>query len=281
MDFVYALILGIVEGLTEFLPISSTGHLLVVSALLHFPTSITDPAAHEAFRGTFALFIQLGAVIAVLVYFARDLLSQAKKIPSDRGTQRFWLNILIAFLPAALVGFFFGKSLKAILFDQPVVIGLALVIGGIVLWLIDKRVDQSTTNSLENISPLQALWIGIAQLLAFIPGVSRSGASIVGGILTGLNRNLATTFSFYLAIPTLGSATIYDLYSSLRGGLIHTTDLPIMIIGMGVSFVMAYASIAWLLWYVSTHNFRAFGIYRIIAGAIIIALALFTQALSF
>jgi undecaprenyl-diphosphatase len=274
MDFVYALILGIVEGLTEFLPISSTGHLLVVSALLQFPTSIADLAARQAYRETFDIFIQSGAIIAVLIYFARDLFQQARKLPADRPTQRFWVNVFIAFLPAAIIGFLFRKQIKALFFNNYIVIGLALIVGGIIFLLVERKERQGNIHSLEMVSPLQALWIGIAQVVALIPGVSRSGASIIGGMISGLDRQLATTFSFYLAIPTLGIATIYELVSSLREGLIQGADLPVFLIGMGVSFVMAYASIAWLLWYVSTHNFRAFGIYRIIAGAVIVALAL-------
>jgi undecaprenyl-diphosphatase len=280
MDFVYALILGIVEGLTEFLPISSTGHLLVVSALLQFPTSIADLPARLAYRGTFDIFIQFGAIIAIFIYFARDLLKQAQKLPTDRNTQRFWLNIVIAIIPAVIVGLLFRNQIKTYLFN-PVVIGLALIVGGIIFLIVESRERPSTTHSLETVTPLQALWIGIAQLFSLIPGTSRSGASIIGGMLTGLDRQIATTFSFYLAIPALGLATVYDLVSSLREGIIQSSDLPVFLIGMGVSFVMAYASIAWLLWYVATHNFRAFGIYRIIAGAIILVLALFTQVLSF
>ncbi len=271
MDFVYALVLGIVEGLTEFLPISSTGHLLVASALLSFPP--------QQLRATFDIFIQIGAVLAVIVYYGRDLVHQAQKVPTDRGTQRFWLNILIAFVPAAVVGLLFQKAIEANLLT-PIVVGIALILGGIVFLLVEQQDRPGTTHKVEQVSPVQALTIGIAQVFSLIPGVSRSGASIIGGLLVGLDRVTATTFSFYLFIPTLGAATLYQLYTAFRDKEIVTGELALLVVGTAGAFVVAYASIAWLLRFISTHTFRAFGVYRIIAGAIIVALALFTSVLS-
>jgi undecaprenyl-diphosphatase len=272
MDFLFAAILGVVEGLTEFLPISSTGHLLIASALLHFP-------ADRAFRETFDIFIQLGAIIAVVIYFAKDLIGQAQKIPSDKATQRFWLNVIIASIPAGMVGFFFRNIISGSL-RTPLIIGVALVIGGVIFLLVEARSLSAKTHELHEISPLQALWVGIAQIIALIPGVSRSGATIIGGLFVGLDRRVATAFSFYLAIPILGSATVYELFSAIKDGHVTGASLPYLLIGTVVAFVFAYASIAWLLRYVATHNFRAFGIYRIIVGAIIIVLALFTSVLA-
>ena len=277
MDFLFAIILGIVEGLTEFLPISSTGHLLVASALLSFPPS-------GAYRVNFDVFIQIGAVIAVLVYYARDLLKQAQKIPSDRATQRFWLNILIAFLPAAIIGLLVESRIDAFL-DQSgslpaLLIGVALIAGGIVFLLLEREERPGTVHNLEAVTPKQALVVGVAQVVSLIPGVSRSGASIVGGLLAGLDRVTATAFSFYLFIPTLGAATLYKLYSGLKRDEIVASQLPLFLVGTVVAFLVSYATIAWLLRYVATHNFRIFGVYRIVAGGIIVLLALFTTVLS-
>ncbi|MEP7285069.1 MAG: undecaprenyl-diphosphate phosphatase [Chloroflexota bacterium] len=284
MDFLFALILGIVEGLTEFLPISSTGHLLVASALLHFP-----PLVPPGLRITFDIFIQLGAVLAVIVYYGRDLLAQASRIPSDQSTQRFWLNILIAFLPAAIVGLLAKKWIDALTSGNgslaSLIIGVALVLGGIVFLIIERRPQPANSapthpvGQIPQVTTRQAFLIGLAQVVSLIPGVSRSGATIVGGLLTGLDRVTATAFSFYLFIPTLGAATVYSLYSAAKSGTLDTSQLPLLAVATVAAFIVSYASIAWLLRYVSSHSFRVFGIYRIIAGVIIIGLALFTPLL--
>jgi undecaprenyl-diphosphatase len=272
MDFLYALILGIVEGVTEFLPISSTGHLLVASALLNFPSA-------EKLRVTFDIFIQIGAVLAVTIYYGRDLIRQAQRLPSDQGTRQFWLNILIAFLPAAIVGLLLQRQIEANLL-KPVVVGLALILGGIVFLAIEQQDRSESTHQLEQISPIQALVVGLAQVVSLVPGVSRSGASIVGGLLVGMDRLTATVFSFYLFMPTLGAATLYKLYTAIRDHDIVGSDLPLLAVGTIAAFVVAYGSIVWLLRYIASHNFRAFGVYRIIAGAIILVLALFTSVLA-
>jgi undecaprenyl-diphosphatase len=271
MDYVFAVFLGFVEGITEFVPISSTGHLLVASALLSFPP--------EQLRVTFDIFIQIGAVFAVIVYYGRDLVRQAQSVPSDPGVRCFWVNVFIAFLPAAVVGVLLQKQIEANLL-KPIIVGIALMLGGIVFLLIERQDRTGITHDLKQVSPVQALLIGIAQVLSLIPGVSRSGASIVGGMMVGLDRITATAFSFYLVIPTLGAATLYRLYTAFRDKELVAAQLPLLVVGAVTVFVVAYASIAWLLRYVSSHDFRAFGVYRIIAGAIIVALALWTSVLS-
>jgi undecaprenyl-diphosphatase len=255
--------LGIVEGLTEFLPISSTAHLLIAADVLKFENSI---------GGTFEIFIQLGAILAVAVFYARDLLAQARALPTNPHARRFWLAILIAFLPAALIGLLLRKWIKAVLFASPTVIALSLIIGGLALIAVELFARRRvTTADVEQISFGQALAIGFAQVLALVPGVSRSGASIVGGMLGGLDRRTATAFSFYLAIPTLGAATLVDLVSSLDQ--ISSDDLARLAVGASVSFVVAWLSIGWLLRYVSNHSFVAFGVYRVVAGLLVLALA--------
>ncbi len=254
--------LGIVEGLTEFLPISSTAHLLIAGRLLGFENSI---------GGTFEIFIQLGAILAVVGFFARDLLAQARAIPTDARTQRFWIAIAVAFLPAALVGLVLRSWIKSVLFDSPTIIAISLIAGGLVLIAIEQAGrGAARVRELLDVTLGQALAIGCAQLLALVPGVSRSGSSIVGGMLGGLDRRTATAFSFYLSIPTLGIATIVDLLSSLDQ--ITSGDVARLAVGAAVSFVVAWISIGWLLRYVANHSFVAFGIYRIAAGLLILGL---------
>jgi undecaprenyl-diphosphatase len=253
--------LGVVEGLTEFLPISSTAHLLIVADLLGFKNSI---------GGTFEIFIQLGAILAVVGYYARDLLSQARAIPTSPPARRFWLAVLVAFLPAALVGFALRKWIKAVLFASPGVIAASLIIGGIVLIVIEQIALKVTTRDHEQTSLRQALAIGVSQIFALVPGVSRSGSTMVGGMLAGLDRRSATAFAFYLSIPTLGAATILDLVSSLHD--INSSDIARLAVGTLISGIVAWLSIGWLLRYVSNNSFVRFGIYRIAAGIVILAL---------
>ncbi|MCC7210184.1 MAG: undecaprenyl-diphosphate phosphatase [Anaerolineae bacterium] len=279
LDYLYAAILGVIQGLTEFLPISSTGHLLITSAVFGFPTAalgVSDPAG---FRDTFAVFIQLGTVFSVLVFYARDLLGQLRSVTHDPLTQRFWVYLFLAFVPAGAVGFLLRDWIQATLYNPPV-IGAALALGGVVLLLIERMPRQPTTHQAERITLGQTLSIGLMQMVALIPGVSRSGASIVGGLLSGLDRVAATKFSFYLALPSVGIATVYQLVSALRDGMINAEQLPILLLGAAVAFVVGWMSIAWLLRFVARNTFRPFGWYRIAIGALILFLALFTQALS-
>jgi undecaprenyl-diphosphatase len=260
-DWWKVIILGIVEGITEFLPISSTGHLLIASNLLRFEGSI---------GGTFEIFIQLGAVIAVIGFYFRDLWHQVRTVPSDPNIQRFWLGILLAFIPAAVVGLAFRDFIKEVLFS-PTVIAWALIIGGIALIIIERAPRRPpTTTEVTNMTLRQAISIGAAQILALIPGVSRSGASIIGGMLSGLDRRSATAFSFYLSIPTLGAATVVDLLASLDQ--VGSDDLGRLFLGAVVAMIVAWISIEWLLRYVSSRSFVAFGVYRIIAGVVILIL---------
>jgi len=255
-------ILGIVEGLTEFLPISSTAHLLIVADLLGFQNSI---------GGTFEIFIQLGAILAVVAYYANDLRAQARSLTTSATARRFWIAILIAFLPAAVVGLTLRTWIKQVLFESPSVIAWALILGGVALIVIERLPKRATTaHEVEDVSFGQALAIGVAQVLALVPGVSRSGASMIGGIFGGLDRRTATAFSFYLAIPTLGAATLVDLLGSLNQ--ISGSDVGRLLLGAVVSGVVAWISIGWLLRYVAGHSFVAFGIYRIVAGALVLAL---------
>lgn len=263
LEIIKVIILGIVEGLTEFLPISSTGHLIVASALLDFK---------NALGGTFEIFIQLGAVVAVAIFFRAEILKQLSTVTTDKGVQRFWLNLIIAFIPAAALGFLFNDQITAVLF-RPIVVAISLIVGGIIFLWVERRPSiDSRTLSLESMTPRQAFAVGVSQITALIPGVSRSGATIIGGLLVGVERSVATKFSFYLAIPTLGIASMYSLVKSLD--TIQRGDLVNLLVGAVVSGIVAWIAIRWLLQYVARNNFVAFGYYRIFAGLIIIALVL-------
>lgn len=260
--WVSVVILGIVEGVTEFLPISSTAHLLITADLLRFQESI---------GGTFEIFIQLGAILAVVSFYARDLFGQVRTVRSDPNVRRLWLGIVAAFFPAAIIGLLLRDWIKTVLFESPSLIAWSLIVGGIVLIIVERGPKRSvTTTSLQQITLLQAIAIGFVQVLALFPGVSRSGASMVGGMLGGLDRKTATAFSFYLAIPTLGAATIVDLLGSLD--LITSGDVARLTVGALVAMAVAWWCISWLLRYVSNHSFVAFGIYRILAGIAILGL---------
>jgi len=273
LDLLKVIILGIVEGITEFLPISSTGHLIVAVAFLR-------PNFSEALSGTFEIFIQLGAVVAVVLYYRNDFIGQVRTVIRDRGTQRLWLALILATVPAALIGFPFREQIKAIFFN-PTAVAISLIIGGVLFIVLERwfsgRESQSTVENspsvsdLTKITPVQALLIGVLQTLALIPGVSRAATSIFGGMLFGLDRKAATRFSFYLAVPVLGGATVFDLLLSLDE--ISSGDLIYLLVGAVVSGIVAWFAIDWLLHYVARHNFVAFGYYRIAAGAIILVLA--------
>jgi undecaprenyl-diphosphatase len=261
-EWLKTVLLGIVEGATEFLPISSTGHLLIVSRLVNF---------QENLGGTFEIFIQFGAVLAVIGYYAADLLAQARALPREPRTRHFWLAILIAFLPAAVVGLLLRDFMRNVLFASPSVIAWSFIIGGLII-LVVELVPRQPPVSKEptDVSWAQAIAVGCAQAVSLIPGVSRSGASIVGGLLVGMDRPTATAFSFYLAIPTLGAATLYDLARSLRS--LSRGDLGFLLVGTVVSGVVAWIAIRWLLRYVAHHTLVPFGVYRVLAGAVILAL---------
>lgn len=262
MDWLKVILLGIIEGITEFLPISSTGHLLIAADIVKFQGELS---------GTFEIVIQLGAVLAVLGYYARDLLAQARAVPRDPTARRFWLAIVLAFIPAAAVGVLLRGWIKAVLFASPSVIAWSFIVGGIILIVVERIPRPApTTTEVTAISFRQALGIGVAQVCALIPGVSRSGASIVGGLIGGLDRRTATAFSFYLAIPTLGSATLLDLITSLDQ--LSGSSLGYLFVGSLVAFVVALLALGWLLRYVANHSLVAFGVYRILAGLAVFAL---------
>jgi undecaprenyl-diphosphatase len=260
-EWLKAVFLGIVEGVTEFLPISSTGHLLIAGQLVDFK---------ESMGGTFDVFIQFGAVLAVIGFYASDLLTQARQLPYNPNTRHFWAAIAIAFLPAAIAGVLLRDFIKSELFTSPVVIALSFILGGIVMIIVERVPRPKTTERETKITWRQAGLVGLAQCVALIPGVSRSGATIIGGLLVGLDRPAATAFSFYLAIPTLGAATLYDLGRSVR--TLTPSDYGFLLVGTVTAAIVAWLSIGWLLRYVAHNTFIPFGIYRILVGALILGL---------
>ena len=260
-----AAVMGVVEGLTEFLPISSTGHLILAGSLLGFD----DDKAK-----VFDIAIQTGAIFAVILVYWQKIRDTVLALPSERQAQRFALNVLIAFLPAVILGLLFGKAIKAHLFT-PLVVASTFILGGfIILWAERRQANNPAVariQAVEDMTPLDALKVGLAQCLAMIPGTSRSGATIIGGMLLGLSRKAATDFSFYLAIPTLIGAGAYSLYK--ERALLSLADLPLFAVGLVVSFISAWLCIRWLLRYIATHSFAGFAYYRIVFGAVVLATA--------
>lgn len=255
----HGLILGIVEGLTEFLPISSTGHLILVGDLLHFNDE----------RGKlFEIVIQSGAILAVCWEYRQRLLAVLIGLPSSRLAQRFALNLLIAFLPLALLGLAFGKQIKAALFN-PIVVALAFIAGGLIMLWAERRPHRIRIEEIDDLSAMDALKLGLAQACALIPGTSRSGATIIGGLLFGLSRRAATEFSFFLAIPILFGAAVYQLWKERH--LLVWDDLGLWLVGFAASFVSALFCVRWLLRYIATHDFSLFAWYRIAFGLIVLA----------
>ena len=266
-----AAVMGVVEGLTEFLPISSTGHLILAGALLGFD----DEKAK-----VFDIAIQTGAILAVVIVYWEKIASTVVALPTQRLARRFVLNVLIAFVPAVILGLLFGKAIKAHLFT-PTVVASSFIIGGfIILWvegwgrkpLHDGHPDDhARIVNVESMTPLDALKIGLVQCLAMIPGTSRSGATIIGGMLLGLSRKAATDFSFYLAIPTLIGAGAYSLYK--ERALLSMSDVPMFAVGLVFSFLSAWACVRWLLRYIATHTFVVFAYYRIAFGVVVLVTA--------
>jgi undecaprenyl-diphosphatase len=268
MDIVLALkalIMGLVEGFTEFLPISSTGHLILAGSLLNFTGEKVK---------VFEIAIQAGAMLAVIWEYRVKIGSVLAGMFSERKSQRFLMNIVIAFLPAALLGFIFANAIKASLF-APVPVALAFIIGGFVILWVERRARLNPVSvrvhSVDDMTALDALKVGCAQAFALIPGTSRSGATIIGGMLFGLSRKAATEFSFFLAIPTLLGATFYSLYK--ERALLSVADLPLFGIGTISAFVSAFLCVRWLLRYISTHDFTVFAWYRIVFGLVVLATA--------
>jgi undecaprenyl-diphosphatase len=256
--FWIAVVLGIVEGLTEFLPISSTGHLIVTSHLLDFGGKRAE---------VFEIFIQLGAILAVVWEYRARLTRVIVDLPRRAEARRFVLALGIAFLPSALLGLTVHDYISEHLFN-PTTVAAALIVGALLIFIVEALPLNLRVTRAEDVSPLQALWIGLAQCLALWPGFSRSAATILGGLVVGLNRRAATEFSFFLAIPTMFAATIYDLYKNYKH--LEPGDLFWLAISCVISFVVAWASVRWLLRWVSTHTFRAFAWYRIVVGILIL-----------
>lgn len=262
MDFVLlakAAVMGIVEGLTEFLPISSTGHLILTAALL----GLTD-----AKTKVFEIAIQTGAILAVILVYWQKIRSTIVALPSQREAQRFALNVLVAFIPAVVLGLAFGKAIQSHLFT-PVVVATTFILGAfVILWAERRQQSAVRIQEVEEMRWTDALKLGLVQCFALIPGTSRSGATIIGGMLLGLSRKAATDFSFYLAIPTLIGAGVYSLYK--ERGTLGADDIPMFAVGLVFSFASAWLCVRWLLRYISTHSFVPFAWYRIAFGVIVL-----------
>ena len=265
MDIVLLLkaaIMGIVEGLTEFLPISSTGHLILAGALL---------GMDDAKAKVFDIAIQTGAIFAVIIVYWTKLRDTLLALPSSRQAQRFTLNVLIAFTPAVVLGLLFGKMIQEHLFI-PVVVATSFVLGGfIILWAEKRPQSETRIHSVDDMTALDALKLGLVQCLAMIPGTSRSGSTIIGGMVLGLSRKAATDFSFFLAIPTLIGAGVYSLYK--QRAVLSMADAPLFGVGLLFSFISAWICVRWLLRYIANHSFVLFAWYRIAFGIIVLATA--------
>jgi undecaprenyl-diphosphatase len=254
-----AAVMGIVEGLTEFLPISSTGHLILAGALLGFD----DERAK-----VFDIAIQTGAILAVIIVYWQKIRATLAGLASDAQAQRFAINVLVAFVPAVILGLAFGKAIQANLFT-PVVVASTFILGGLVILWVERR--PAAAVRIEDVDAMtwkDALKLGLVQCLALVPGTSRSGATIIGGMLLGLSRKAATDFSFYLAIPTLIGAGAYSLFK--ERALLAPSDLPMFLVGLLFSFISAWLCVRWLLRYISTHNFAPFAWYRIAFGLVVL-----------
>jgi undecaprenyl-diphosphatase len=255
-----AALMGVVEGLTEFLPVSSTGHLILAGTLLGF----TDDKSK-----VFEIAIQTGAILAVVIFYWPRLAATVMHFGDRASARRFLLNVIIGFLPAAVVGLVAYKTIKAHLFNAPVVAS-AFIVGALIILWVERRARLAVrVAEVDDMTPLDALKVGFVQCLGMIPGTSRSGATIIGGMLLGLSRKAATEFSFFLAIPTLIAAGAYSLWK--ERSLLSAADLPLFIVGFGFSFVFAWLCVRWLLRYVSTHTFVPFAWYRIAFGVVVLA----------
>ena len=253
--------MGIVEGLTEFLPVSSTGHLILAGALLDF---------NDARGKLFEIVIQSAAILAVVWEFRARIGRVLAGATHDPKSQRLLINVAIAFVPLAVLGLLFGRLLKTHLFNAPTV-AATFILGGLVILWAERRQHAVRVHSVDDMTALDALKVGLAQCLALIPGTSRSGATIIGGMLFGLSRQAATEFTFFLAIPTLGAASLYSLYKDRA--LLSVDDLGMWAVGMLASFISAFFCVRWLLRYISTHSFVPFAWYRIVFGIVVLVTA--------
>lgn len=260
MIILKALVLGIVEGITEFLPVSSTGHLILASAVVDYP---------EAARATFEIFIQLGAILAVVWHFREHLLQLVMQAGSEASARNLIGKVLLAFVPAAAVGFLFHHVIEEHLF-RPGVVATTLIVGGIIIVAVERRAWRFSVHTIEQTGWMQAVWVGVAQILSLIPGVSRAGATIIGGMFAGLDRPASTQFSFYLSIPTMFAASLYSLFKA-RHDLVASDALSLAV-GFVAAFISALIVVRVFISFVQHNRFTAFGYYRIAIGLLVLAL---------
>ena len=262
---VKAAVMGVVEGLTEFLPISSTGHLILAGSLLNFTGETVK---------VFEIAIQTGAMFAVIWQYRERLARTVTGIGHDAQAQRFALNVLVAFIPAVVLGLAFGSIVKKHLF-HPVPVALAFIVGGLIILWVERRhcqqARQVRVQTVDDMTPLDALKVGLVQCLALVPGTSRSGATIIGAMVFGFSRQCATEFSFYLGIPTLMGAGAYSVWK--QRALLNAADLPMFAVGSVVAFASALLCIRWLIRFVSSHDFTGFAWYRIVFGGVVLLTA--------
>lgn len=259
INLLHALILGIVEGLTEFLPVSSTGHLILAGDLLGF---------NDEKGKLFEIVIQSGAILAVMWEYRVRIFRAIAGFGRQREATRLVINLMVAFVPLAVLGLLVGKTIKAHLFNAPVV-ATAFIVGGLFILWAEKRQHRIRVETVDELDVIDAFKLGLAQALALIPGTSRSGATIIGGLFFGLSRRAATEFSFFLAIPTLLAATAYSLYK--ERALLSADDLGMWVVGFIAAFVSAFLCVRWLLRYISSHDFTLFAWYRIAFGIAVLA----------
>ena len=259
---VKAAIMGIVEGLTEFLPISSTGHLILAGSLMGFV---------DAKAKVFEIAIQSGAIFAVMLVYWQKIRATLVELPSSRQAQKFALNVFIGFLPAVVLALLFGKYVQEHFFT-PVIVATTFIVGGfIILWAEKRPASATRVQSIDDMTPMDALKVGLVQCLALIPGMSRSGSTIIGGMVMGLSRKAATDFSFFLAMPTLIGAGVYSLYK--ERALLSMADVPLFAVGLIFSFISAWLCVRWLLRFISSNSFVPFAWYRIVFGIIVLVTA--------
>ncbi|MFT3856530.1 MAG: undecaprenyl-diphosphate phosphatase [Aquabacterium sp.] len=266
--FLKAAFMGIVEGLTEFLPISSTGHLILANSLINFSGSTGADKAK-----VFEIAIQSGAIFAVILVYIQRIKDTLVGLTSDPKAQRFAVNVIVGFIPAVIMGLAIGKVVKEHLFT-PTIVAVTFILGGVIILIAERFAAQRPQQRVETIDDMtlaDAIKVGIIQCLALVPGTSRSGATIIGGMLMGLSRKAATDFSFFLGIPTLLGAGVYSLYK--ERALLSAGDLPLFSVGLVFAFVSAWICVRWLIRYVSTHNFVPFAWYRIAFGILILVTA--------
>jgi undecaprenyl-diphosphatase len=257
-ELLKAIFLGLVEGATEFIPVSSTGHLILAGEWIGFEGPFAD---------TFDIFIQLGAILAILWIYRARVLGALASVATDPVARRLWTNLILAFIPAGIVGFLFYDSIKAVLF-RPVVVAIALVVGGIAILLIEWWDPPSNVENVDDIPAPKALGVGVAQILSLVPGVSRSGATIMGGMALGLSRKTAAEFSFFVAIPTMIIATIYELLSNLD--TLNANNVVLLAVGFVTAFLSALVVVRAFIRFISTHTFVPFAWYRIVFGLLLL-----------